>query len=217
MEHYEIAAYGTVRAFAEELGESEHASLLEETLEEEKETDEKLTELAKHINAEANEGSGEAEQRQTIQKKTNALMQIFKGRIAPDPSFLFPSCNSRWNTFGLRRGLFWPSPGANTQPILCDGSAPAILTPVVSGVAELCSIPPSVDSRLPHNMSTPIIGQIISPYRMKGYVNVATRELFTRFLTRVLFLSESPRYSSVVSSEEWPNQSCKSCTLAPSW
>jgi len=39
VEHYEIAAYGTVRAFAEELGESEHASLLAETLEEEKETD----------------------------------------------------------------------------------------------------------------------------------------------------------------------------------
>src|SRR5437667_2248160 len=70
VEHYEIAAYGTVRAFAEELGESEQASLLEETLEEEKQTDEKLTELAKQINAEANEESGEAEQRQTTQKKT---------------------------------------------------------------------------------------------------------------------------------------------------
>ena len=69
VEHYEIAAYGTVRAFAEQLGESEHVSLLEETLEEEKETDEKLTELAKQINAQANEGSGEAEARKT-QKKT---------------------------------------------------------------------------------------------------------------------------------------------------
>ena len=53
VEHYEIAAYGTVRAFAETLGQSEHASLLEKTLEEEKETDEKLTELAKQINAQA--------------------------------------------------------------------------------------------------------------------------------------------------------------------
>ena len=70
VEHYEIAAYGTVRAFAEELGESQHASLLAETLEEEKETDEKLTELAKQINAEANEGSEEEEQRQTTQKRT---------------------------------------------------------------------------------------------------------------------------------------------------
>ena len=69
VEHYEIAAYGTVRAFAEELGESEHASLLAETLEEEKETDEKLTELAKQINVEANEGSGKAEEQQKTQKR----------------------------------------------------------------------------------------------------------------------------------------------------
>ena len=69
VEHYEIAAYGTVRAFAEELGESEHVSLLAETLEEEKETDEKLTELAKQINVEANEASGEPEEQQKTQKK----------------------------------------------------------------------------------------------------------------------------------------------------
>jgi ferritin-like metal-binding protein YciE len=56
VEHYEIAAYGTVCAFAEQLGETEHAELLNETLEEEKETDEKLTTLAEQINAEANAG-----------------------------------------------------------------------------------------------------------------------------------------------------------------
>ena len=70
VEHYEIAAYGTVRAFAEELGESEHVSLLAQTLEEEKETDEKLTQLAKQINAQANEESGEVEDRQKTQKKS---------------------------------------------------------------------------------------------------------------------------------------------------
>jgi ferritin-like metal-binding protein YciE len=53
VEHYEIAAYGTVIAFAQTLGESDHISLLEETLSEEKETDEKLTELAKQINEQA--------------------------------------------------------------------------------------------------------------------------------------------------------------------
>ena len=57
VEHYEIAAYGTVRAFAKTLGQSEHASLLEKTLEEEKETNEKLTELAKQINAQAGKAS----------------------------------------------------------------------------------------------------------------------------------------------------------------
>jgi ferritin-like metal-binding protein YciE len=50
VEHYEIAGYGTVRAMAEVLGEDEHVSLLTETLDEEKETDEKLTELAQEAN-----------------------------------------------------------------------------------------------------------------------------------------------------------------------
>ncbi|GAC1691629.1 MAG: hypothetical protein NVS9B5_33490 [Terriglobales bacterium] len=65
VEHYEIAAYGTVVAFAELLEESEHVSLLNETLEEEKETDEKLTELSKQINAEANGSGGDAEGEET--------------------------------------------------------------------------------------------------------------------------------------------------------
>jgi ferritin-like metal-binding protein YciE len=62
VEHYEMAAYGTVRAFAEELGETEQASLLSETFEEEKQTDEKLTTLAKEINPEANQGEGAADE-----------------------------------------------------------------------------------------------------------------------------------------------------------
>ena len=41
VEHYEIAAYGTASKFAKILGESEHVTLLEETLQEEKETDER--------------------------------------------------------------------------------------------------------------------------------------------------------------------------------
>ncbi|MHB8524557.1 MAG: ferritin-like domain-containing protein [Candidatus Acidiferrales bacterium] len=53
VEHYEIAAYGSVRAFAELLGEGEASSLLEQTLNEEKETDEKLTELSEKINPQA--------------------------------------------------------------------------------------------------------------------------------------------------------------------
>ncbi|HVN18242.1 MAG TPA: ferritin-like domain-containing protein [Dongiaceae bacterium] len=57
VEHYEIAGYGTVRELAEMLGEDEHVPLLEETLEEEKETDQKLTQLAEEINAQAEEAS----------------------------------------------------------------------------------------------------------------------------------------------------------------
>src|SRR5712672_4050220 len=60
VEHYEMAGYGTVRAFAELLGEDEHVTLLEQTLEEEKQADEKLTQLAKQINPKAAQGQGRA-------------------------------------------------------------------------------------------------------------------------------------------------------------
>ncbi len=54
VEHYEMAAYGTARALARQLGYDDAAELLGETLEEERATDEKLTELAESaINAEA--------------------------------------------------------------------------------------------------------------------------------------------------------------------
>jgi ferritin-like metal-binding protein YciE len=54
VEHYEISRYGTLVAWAEKMGMSDAAGLLEATLEEEKATDEKLTELAEsEINIEA--------------------------------------------------------------------------------------------------------------------------------------------------------------------
>jgi len=70
VEHYEIAAYGTAAEFAKILGESEHVSLLEETLTEEKETNEKLTELAKEINSQANEVESEEEMESESSKPT---------------------------------------------------------------------------------------------------------------------------------------------------
>jgi ferritin-like metal-binding protein YciE len=62
VEHYEIAGYGSVKTYAELLGETEAAHLLTETLNEEKETDEKLTEAAGSINAEAEKGDEEGEE-----------------------------------------------------------------------------------------------------------------------------------------------------------
>jgi len=64
VEHYEIATYGTLCAFAKTLGENEALSLLKETLDEEKEADEKLTEIAESsINMEAaGEEEGEEEE-----------------------------------------------------------------------------------------------------------------------------------------------------------
>lgn len=65
VEHYEIAGYGTAIAMGRQLGESEHVQLLEQTLEEEKETDAKLTSLSEKVNRtaaapERTEGTGGA-------------------------------------------------------------------------------------------------------------------------------------------------------------
>ena len=60
VEHYEIAAYGTARALAELLGNKQAVKLLQQTLDEEKETDEKLTELAmSEVNVEAAQAAEE--------------------------------------------------------------------------------------------------------------------------------------------------------------
>ena len=53
VEHYEMAGYGSVRTYAELLGEKEAVRLLSETLEEEKAADTKLTQVARRINVEA--------------------------------------------------------------------------------------------------------------------------------------------------------------------
>jgi ferritin-like metal-binding protein YciE len=53
VEHYEIAGYGTARAFAEALGEGRVAGLLQETLDEEGDTNKKLTEISLVVNADA--------------------------------------------------------------------------------------------------------------------------------------------------------------------
>ncbi|HKP30295.1 MAG TPA: ferritin-like domain-containing protein [Gemmatimonadales bacterium] len=54
VEHYEIASYGSVKSWAELLGQDEITALLQETLDEEEETDRRLSEIAESVvNAEA--------------------------------------------------------------------------------------------------------------------------------------------------------------------
>jgi ferritin-like metal-binding protein YciE len=77
VEHYEISGYGSARTHAELLGNDEAVRLLEETLREERETDEKLTELAQGmINEEAvgvsSEGTSPAKSK-SGRKSTNEL------------------------------------------------------------------------------------------------------------------------------------------------
>ncbi len=69
VEHYEIAGYGSVKTYARLLGEEEAAKLLEETLQEEVQTDQKLTEAAESINVQAEEGEEEEEERATTSRR----------------------------------------------------------------------------------------------------------------------------------------------------
>jgi ferritin-like metal-binding protein YciE len=71
VEHYEIAGYGCVRTYAHLLGEDQAVSLLQQTLDEEKDTDAKLTQLAGSINVEAAE-SQESGEGNTPSRKTRA-------------------------------------------------------------------------------------------------------------------------------------------------
>ena len=69
VEHYEIAAYGTLRTFAQQLGRQRQAQLLQETLDEEGETDKRLTALAESsINIEAEEAAGDGESTPRMRK-----------------------------------------------------------------------------------------------------------------------------------------------------
>jgi ferritin-like metal-binding protein YciE len=53
VEHYEIASYGCARTYAHLLGKDQWAQLLQQTLDEEKQTDQKLNQLAERVNVEA--------------------------------------------------------------------------------------------------------------------------------------------------------------------
>ena len=65
VEHYEIATYGTLATFAEIMGHQDAKDLLGQTLDEEKEADEKLTQVAGEINFEAEtEQGGEGEEQE---------------------------------------------------------------------------------------------------------------------------------------------------------
>jgi ferritin-like metal-binding protein YciE len=74
VEHYEMAAYGTVRTMAERIGNSQVADLLEETLNEEKEADLKLTEVAEQLYEMIGEttGQGAGEQQPTPARKAGS-------------------------------------------------------------------------------------------------------------------------------------------------
>ena len=87
VEHYEIAAYGCVRTWAEILGETDASQLLEKTLGEEKETDETLTQLSEQINQQAQsetpeEGEEEEEEEETTVRSSGRSGKNGRSRTA---------------------------------------------------------------------------------------------------------------------------------------
>jgi ferritin-like metal-binding protein YciE len=80
VEHYEIAAYGTLAAWAKAMGHTEAAELLAETLEEERATDEKLTSLAEGgINQEAAEGAHPEEEEEDEEESEKKPQPVGRG------------------------------------------------------------------------------------------------------------------------------------------
>jgi ferritin-like metal-binding protein YciE len=69
VEHYEIATYGTARTWAQVLGLDEVADLLQQTLDEEAETDENLTSIAREINVEAENGAEQVAAQPTTRRR----------------------------------------------------------------------------------------------------------------------------------------------------
>jgi len=70
VEHYEISAYGTAKAMAKHIGENQVASLLEETEDEEKAADKKLTEIALDLMQDATSRGGGEEDEEIDQPAT---------------------------------------------------------------------------------------------------------------------------------------------------
>jgi len=86
VEHYEIAAYGTLRTWANLLGKGDAASVFEEILEEEKAADTKLTEIAESFVNEqaASEGEESAEEERSSSRSRRAPARASSRAAAAD-------------------------------------------------------------------------------------------------------------------------------------
>jgi len=82
-EHYEIATYGTLRVWASLLGKDEVAALFEDTLEEEKETDQKLTQIAESfVNQQAaHPDEGEQDEEEETGRGRGVRSGAARGRV----------------------------------------------------------------------------------------------------------------------------------------
>src|SRR4051812_40637365 len=100
VEHYEMAAYGTAIAHARLLQQDEIVSLLEQTLEEEKAADAKLTEIAENVvNLEAADESGEQDEEEAMPQRRSAGRRQSSGRLRATAA-----ASGRGSSSGSKRG-----------------------------------------------------------------------------------------------------------------
>ena len=76
VEHYEMAGYGCVRTYAQLLGETKAATLLQRTLDEEGAADKKLTQIAKQINVDAEDDEEEGSVARSNGKKSTNRQRV---------------------------------------------------------------------------------------------------------------------------------------------
>jgi ferritin-like metal-binding protein YciE len=76
VEHYEIAGYGCVQTYAQLLGNKKAARLLQQTLDEEGQTDKSLTQLAKRINVEAEHPKNGATKKTSRRAKKGLVSKV---------------------------------------------------------------------------------------------------------------------------------------------
>ena len=87
IEHYEISRYGTLKAWAMQLGMSDAAELLDQTLEEEKAADQKLSEIAESmINADAGQGEDEDDEEEEEEDDSEAREDLGEKKSAKKPA-----------------------------------------------------------------------------------------------------------------------------------
>lgn len=100
VEHYEMAGYGTVRTYAQQLGFNDQAKLLQQTLDEEGETNEMLTEIAEtSVNLEAEQG---ADQQSSSGRRTRGDRQVPRS-IAMEGTRNRPTAGSRAGRSSTKR------------------------------------------------------------------------------------------------------------------
>lgn len=95
VEHYEMAAYGTARAMAEQLELDEVVELLNQTYSEEEEADSSLSEIAETLYGQVNGESGEDEEDMSEEKEKKAPAMGAKSASSQSPKVMAKKAASR--------------------------------------------------------------------------------------------------------------------------